>query len=207
MATYNDVFEAAEKGTVEDVKYFIEQQGIDVNASSSTGHTVIEFAWLSDNFEVIKYLASKGSNIEPYRIIDAAGMKRNSVETIQFLLDKGFDVNYRDSGMFPLLIAAGTNNIEAAKFLLSKGADLNMESSATGLTALQNAEEHGFTEMVNFLSTQGKGSIGFGILSFLIPLIGLILYLVWKRNKPQKAKSCGIGALIGIVISLIFYFL
>jgi predicted nucleic acid-binding Zn ribbon protein len=45
-----------------------------------------------------------------------------------------------------------------------------------------------------------KASIGFGILSFFIPLVGLILFLVWKKDAPLKAKFCGIGALIGFII-------
>jgi preprotein translocase subunit SecD len=42
-------------------------------------------------------------------------------------------------------------------------------------------------------------SIGFGILGFLIPIAGLILFLVWKDQMPKKAKSAGLGALIGVI--------
>ncbi len=45
-------------------------------------------------------------------------------------------------------------------------------------------------------------STGFAVLSFFIPLIGLILYLVWKSEYPQKAHSCGKGALIGVIVSV-----
>ena len=48
-----------------------------------------------------------------------------------------------------------------------------------------------------------KGSVGAGILSFFLPLIGLILFFVWKKNKPGKAKSAGIGALIGFILTLL----
>jgi hypothetical protein len=54
-------------------------------------------------------------------------------------------------------------------------------------------------------SPDDKGSVGFGILSFFIPLVGLILFLVWHKEKPRKAKSAGIGALIGMVANIIFY--
>lgn len=40
---------------------------------------------------------------------------------------------------------------------------------------------------------------GFAVLSFLFPLIGLILYLVWKDRSPLKAKSYEKGALIGVI--------
>lgn len=42
-------------------------------------------------------------------------------------------------------------------------------------------------------------SIGFAILSFFIPLVGLILYCVWKSDYPLRAKSAGKGALIGVI--------
>lgn len=44
---------------------------------------------------------------------------------------------------------------------------------------------------------------GFAFLCFLFPLLGLILYLVWKDDYPQKAKSCGKGAIIGVIVSIV----
>jgi hypothetical protein len=41
---------------------------------------------------------------------------------------------------------------------------------------------------------------GFAALCFFIPLVGLILYLVWKDEYPLKARSCGKGALIGVIV-------
>ena len=45
--------------------------------------------------------------------------------------------------------------------------------------------------------------IGWGFLSFLIPLVGLILFLVWKNERPQTAKVCGICALISFIASIV----
>ena len=47
-------------------------------------------------------------------------------------------------------------------------------------------------------------NVGFAILGFLIPLVGLILYLVNKDTAPLKAKSAGKGALVGFCVSLVF---
>lgn len=46
---------------------------------------------------------------------------------------------------------------------------------------------------------------GFAVLSFFIPLIGLILWLTWKDVSPLKAKSCGKGALIGAIVSAVLF--
>ena len=42
-------------------------------------------------------------------------------------------------------------------------------------------------------------SAGFAVLSFCFPLVGLILYLVWQNTMPLRAKSCGKGALVGVI--------
>lgn len=47
-------------------------------------------------------------------------------------------------------------------------------------------------------------STGYAVLGFFFPLIGLILYLVWKAERPLRAKSCGKGALIGFIVGIIF---
>ena len=41
---------------------------------------------------------------------------------------------------------------------------------------------------------------GFNVLSFFIPLAGLILFLIWKGETPIKAKACGKWALIGFIV-------
>lgn len=43
-------------------------------------------------------------------------------------------------------------------------------------------------------------SAGLGILCFFLPIVGLILYIVWKDTYPLKAKSCGKGALISVIV-------
>lgn len=49
------------------------------------------------------------------------------------------------------------------------------------------------------------GSIGWGALGCCIPIVGLILFLVWKDEKPKNAKMAGIGALISVAVSAACY--
>ncbi len=44
-------------------------------------------------------------------------------------------------------------------------------------------------------------NIGFAILGFFFPVVGFVLYLVWLQELPLKAKSCGKGALISVIVS------
>lgn len=46
-------------------------------------------------------------------------------------------------------------------------------------------------------------STGLNILSFLIPLVGLIIYIIEKDKSPIKAKSAGKSALWGVGVSVI----
>lgn len=59
----------------------------------------------------------------------------------------------------------------------------------------------------NLQSTGAKSNdsanILWGVLSFFIPIVGLILYLVWRTEKPETARVCGIGALIGFALRII----
>ena len=49
------------------------------------------------------------------------------------------------------------------------------------------------------------GSIGWGILGCCIPIVGLVLFLVWKDTKPRNAKAAGIGALVSVILSVLYY--
>ena len=55
--------------------------------------------------------------------------------------------------------------------------------------------------------TNNNGGFLWGLLGCCIPLVGLILFLVWKDNKPKTAKAAGIGAIVGVVISVVSYIL
>lgn len=46
-------------------------------------------------------------------------------------------------------------------------------------------------------------SLGFAILGFFIPLVGLILFLIYEEKKPKRAKSAGNGALIGFITKIV----
>lgn len=52
--------------------------------------------------------------------------------------------------------------------------------------------------------TEPEGSkFGWGVLGFFVPLVGLILYFSWKKDRPKTAKAAGIGALVSVVLNVI----
>lgn len=48
-----------------------------------------------------------------------------------------------------------------------------------------------------------SGNFVYGLLGFFFPLVGLILYLCWKDEKPCNAKIAGKGALISAIINAV----
>ena len=50
-----------------------------------------------------------------------------------------------------------------------------------------------------------KGGFGWGVLGCCIPIVGLILFLVWKDTKPKTAKAAGIGALVSVILGVVIY--
>lgn len=50
-----------------------------------------------------------------------------------------------------------------------------------------------------------NGGFLWGLLGCCIPIVGLILFLVWKDTKPKTAKAAGIGALVSVCVAVVYY--
>lgn len=50
-----------------------------------------------------------------------------------------------------------------------------------------------------------NGGFGWGLLGCCIPIVGLVLFLVWKDTKPKSSKAAGIGALVAVISIVVFY--
>ena len=44
-----------------------------------------------------------------------------------------------------------------------------------------------------------------GLLGCCIPIVGLVLFLVWRDTKPKTSKAAGIGALVSVIVYVLFY--
>jgi len=86
----------------------------------------------------------------------------DNLDRVRALIDKGAEVNARDStGRTALMVAAARNQVEILKVLLQKGADVNEKTTGAtpawmnGWTALMYAANHGNCDAVKVLLDAG----------------------------------------------------
>lgn len=81
------------------------------------------------------------------------------------------------------------NLVQGANYTLPSA---NRGSKAQNVSATQSQQ------------TDSEGStVGWGILGFFIPIVGFILWLIWKDEHPARAKSAGIGCLVSICLGVV----
>ena len=54
-------------------------------------------------------------------------------------------------------------------------------------------------------NTVDNGGFLWGLLGCCIPIVGLILFLVWRDTKPKTSRAAGIGALVGVICVAVYY--
>ncbi|MCL2598639.1 MAG: zinc ribbon domain-containing protein [Firmicutes bacterium] len=94
----------------------------------------------------------------------------------------------------------GKDGIEQVAFCTSCGAVGGLGQS----NAFQNQNAYAQQGNVHPIQTsRDSGSGWWGVLGFFVPLVGLILFLVWRDDRPRDSKNAGLGALIGVIVSFV----
>jgi hypothetical protein len=164
MSVYDDIFKAARDGTVEDVKYFIEEKGVSVNSKTgmnnllfNLGETALHVAALCGKIEIVKYLISKGADVNAKTEGGVTPLHNTAIPT-----ESARDIASRNAPI-PLLDAAipttsawTSDKLEVAKILISEGADVNATTYAGNFTPLNLAKS---AKMQEYLESVG-GSCG-----------------------------------------------
>ena len=66
-----------------------------------------------------------------------------------------------------------------------------------------NNNNYNYNNYSNRPMVNDSGSFGYWLLGFFIPLIGLILFFVWKNEQPNNAKRALWGALVSMIASFV----
>ena len=65
--------------------------------------------------------------------------------------------------------------------------------------------ECGTIQNNNPQTTKDDGGFLWGLLGCCIPIVGLVLFLVWRDTKPNTSKAAGIGALVSVILYVLCY--
>jgi uncharacterized membrane protein YvbJ len=93
----------------------------------------------------------------------------------------------------------GASVSETDRFCQYCGSEFgNEKTSNTSFNTYGQRMQTAFTDI------KDDGSFVWGLIGFIMPMIGLILYLCWINTKPHNAKAAGIGALIAVIAGMGF---
>jgi len=156
----NELLIAAKHGDLDKVKNLIEQNNASVQCMDICGNTPLSLAAENAHIEVVKYLESKGSDInhrnkfENTPLILAA--RAGHLEVVKYLESKGLDINHKNNAEdTPLSLAAFNGHLEVVKYLESKGSDINIRDN-DGDTPLSQAAPYGHLEVVKYLESKSS---------------------------------------------------
>lgn len=131
--------------------------GPDVNVKDRLGHSPLWFACRNGNLEMVSLFLSNGADLEFSRqqsLLDIASY-HGRTEIVRLLLDRGIDVNLKDSyGQTPLIAASRGGTLDVAKLLVERGADVNA-TTTHGATALIYACDRSDISVAKFLLENG----------------------------------------------------
>ena len=98
-----------------------------------------------------------------------------------------------------------TNCINKAKLYFA--ADKDFQSSFEFYEEKMNEKPSGLqviAEKATQPAGEGELSLLLKVLCFLVPIVGLVLWIMWKSESPEKAKNAAKMAIYGFIFSLIF---
>lgn len=146
------IYKAIKLNHMKTIKHLINKRN--VNQLNSNGETILNYAIINGNINIVKYLAQKGINInkkskvkykfiikngkikQTVKIIEDDGkigdtpliiaIKANKSDVTKLLIRLGAKINLKNNrSNTPLNIAIKTQNIKLIKYLLKKGANVN----------------------------------------------------------------------------------
>ncbi len=156
---------ASNLGNLDQVKHFIENEGIDVNYLQEPFGTALHQAALGGYIEVVHYLITSGADVNAKLIngntpLFNASLRGNRDHLIKLLLEHGAEVQHADNDGVTALFNAVTikKNLKTIKLLVEAGADVNRVANNGG-TPLLNAAILADRKAVAYLIEHGAKSV------------------------------------------------
>jgi len=155
MSKFEYLHEAAHDGTIDDVKYFVEEKGVKVEEED------LSYPAYGASVEILEYLVSKGAKVNAKDHLGSTPLHSaacsNTKEVLEYLVSKGADVNARDHlGQTPMHQAASQNpRVEVLECLVANGVNVNVKTDG-GMTPLHYAIlNNPNVEVIKYLVSKG----------------------------------------------------
>jgi pSer/pThr/pTyr-binding forkhead associated (FHA) protein len=107
--------------------------------------------------------------------------------------------------VYQLLPPQGRRSVNDAETVRHQSIEVATEYGAPPVDYREpraNEEYHYENDYIN-----DQLGVGWGILAFLIPIVGFILYFIWKDRTPHRANQVGVVSLIAFAINLAVFIL
>lgn len=161
---FEDIFEAANKGTVKDIEYFL-KNGTNINAKTNDSDSCTplhEAARSNSRVDVFEYLISQGADISARNRwgstpLGFAAANNANVEVLKYLVSQQANINARNNDGRTLLLEAAwfNKNLEIMKYLVSLGPDLNAQSKGGCTPLYYAAQKNRNVEILRYLISIG----------------------------------------------------
>ncbi|XP_055954300.1 uncharacterized protein LOC126808841 isoform X2 [Patella vulgata] len=157
--------ESCRNGTIETVKFLINEVGLNINDRNINGQTPATYCCFSkiNPVEKLKFLSLKGANLGAVDNNNCSLLQiscsQGIIETVKYLVNEiGLCVNHKDiNGMTPAMYSAvsNINPLDKLTFLSLKGANLDIVNN-NNCSLLHLSCSHGIIETVKYLVNEIK---------------------------------------------------
>ncbi|OQA91454.1 MAG: Ankyrin repeats (3 copies) [Elusimicrobia bacterium ADurb.Bin231] len=149
------LFDAVLNGSLIKLRFFLEE-GMDVNAKSREGVSLLHSAAETGHMAIASFLIEKKININARDNSNQTPLlKAKNFDMIKLLVENGANINAVDAkGMSCLHYASQRGKTDIVKYLVGHGALVNIKD-VLGRIPLHEAARNDFTEIVEFLVSCG----------------------------------------------------
>ncbi|KAJ6110902.1 Aldehyde dehydrogenase C-terminal [Penicillium sp. IBT 16267x] len=159
---------AASSGSLNALKYLVDEAGADVNLPLQVGYhgSALAGASWSLNLDTVRFLVERGADLNlPLQAgyfgsaLAAASFRNNNMDIVRYLVERGADVNLPlQAGDFGSALAAASfsnNNLDTVKYLVEQGADVDLPLLAGDFgSAIDASLFRGNSEVVEYLRSK-----------------------------------------------------
>eukprot|EP00127_Corallochytrium_limacisporum_P003241 Clim_evm90s147 gene=Clim_evmTU90s147 len=156
-----DIWVAAQHGDLDKIRYFVEEEKVDINEFDGEGCHVMHWAAINGRTNVMRYLFSHGAWVDPVGgVLEATpllwAVRQGQLDATMLLVKQGADLSSADKqGFNALHLAVQFGFAHIAAYIIAKGVDVESRDP-DGRNALHWAAIRVYTpEMIHLLKRFG----------------------------------------------------